>query len=145
MKSILRAASLASIFAATLAAGCSRGDVATATPSGPADSSFTALAREIIDDHLQRNPSGATDLGVHKYDDHIEDYSSAGIGAASTAMKGFRTRLAAVDTASLSVANKADRDLLIGSMDAGILANDVIKQWTSNPDNYSSGITNAAY
>lgn len=141
MESIL----LAVAFAAILVVRDSRVDAVTATPNGPADSAFKALAREIIESHLQRNPSVATDLGVHRYDDRIEDLSSAAIAAASTAMKGFRTRLAAVDTTSLSTGNRADRDLLIGAMDAGILANDVIKPWASNPDNYSSGVTNAAY
>src|SRR5947209_1270933 len=79
-----------------------------------ADSSFQALAHEVIEDHLSRNPSQATDLGVHRWDAQIEDLSQGRVAAETKAMKGFRDRLASVDTTSLSLANRADRDLLIG-------------------------------
>jgi uncharacterized protein (DUF885 family) len=117
---------------------------ATAAASAT-DSSFTALAQAIIDDHLARYPSLATDLGVHRYDDRIEDASQAVIHAESKALSDFRAKLTAIDTSGLSEANRADRELLIRTMDAGILANDVIKRWAKDPDAYSGGITNAAY
>ena len=110
-----------------------------------ADSSFTALARAIIDDRMARYPSSATDLGVHKYDAMIEDASQAAIHAESKALTDFRAKLMAVDTSALSEANRADRELLIRAMNAGILANDVIKRWAKDPDAYSGAITNAAY
>jgi uncharacterized protein (DUF885 family) len=133
-----------------LLAGCGSSDkspaVGTAgSTASVADSNFTTLARSIIDDHLVRYPSSATDLGVHKYDDRIEDASQAAVQAESQALRDFRAKLAAVDTTGLSNVNRADRELLIRSMDAGILANDVIKRWTKDPDAYSGGITNAAY
>ena len=110
-----------------------------------ADSSFTALARAIIDDRMARYPSSATDLGVHKYDAMIEDASQAAIHAESKALTDFRAKLMAVDTSALSEANRADRELLIRAMNAGILADDVIKRWAKDPDAYSGAITNAAY
>lgn len=94
---------------------------------------------------MKRYPSSATDLGVHTYDARIEDASQAAVQAESQALRDFRAKLTAVDTTGLSVANRADRELLIRSMDAGNLANDVIKRWAKDPDAYSGGITNAAY
>lgn len=117
---------------------------AAATVSA-ADSSFTALAKSIIDDRMRRYPSAATDLGVHQYDDRIEDASAAAVQAESKAFQDFRARLVAVDTTSLNVVNRADREQLILAMDAGILADDVIRRWTKDADAYSGGITNAAY
>jgi uncharacterized protein (DUF885 family) len=110
-----------------------------------ADSTFIALARAIIDDHLARNPSMATDLGVHRYDDRIEDASQAAIQGESKALADFRTKLMAVDTAALSETNRADREFLVHAMDAGILANETIRRWAKDPDAYSGAITNAAY
>src|SRR5262249_12636841 len=43
------------------------------------------------------------------------------------------------------VEQQLDREQLIHSLNATILGNRVIKNWAKNPDNYSSGITNAAY
>ncbi len=116
-----------------------------AAAAGPADSAFTLLARAIIDDHLVRHPSAATDLGVHTYDDQLEDASQAAVQAESRAFAGFRARLVAIDTAGLSPANRADREFLIRTMDAGILGNDVIKRWAQDADSYSGAITNAAF
>jgi uncharacterized protein (DUF885 family) len=110
-----------------------------------ADSQYSALARAIIDDHLRRYPSSAADLGVHRYDDQIEDMSQAAIRAESSALRGFKARLVALNTAGLSPDNLADREFLGRSLDAGILANDVIERWAKDPDAYSGGITNAAY
>lgn len=110
-----------------------------------ADSSFSALAQAVITDHMARYPSAATDLGIHTYDDKIEDMSQSAIQAESRALTDFRGRLAAIDTTGLSEVNRADRELLLRSMDAGILANDAIQRWAKDPDAYSGAITNAAY
>ena len=131
---------------------CLGGTLAACNPSqrsvpasGTGDSAFTALTRVILEDHFKRHPSTATDLGVHRYDDQLEDASQAAVAAESQAMKDFRARLVAVDTMTLSQDRRSDRELLIRSMDAGVLALDVIRRWATDPDAYSGAITNAAY
>ncbi len=104
-----------------------------------------ALTHAIIDDHMARYPSAATVLGVHRYDDKIEDASLAAVQAESKALADFKARLVATDTTGLSGANRADREYLIRTMDAGILADDVIKSWAKNPDAYSGAVTGAAF
>src|SRR3954468_14558080 len=90
------------------------GSTTPAAPPGPAagsgDAPFTQLAREILEDHFKRHPSESTDLGVHKYDDQLEDLSRGAIDAESAALKAFTSRLDAVDPASLSAANVLDRE-----------------------------------
>jgi uncharacterized protein (DUF885 family) len=130
--------------AATLAGLTACGGTKTSGTSA-ADSAFTVLARAIIDDRLARHPSVATDLGVHTYDARLEDASAAAVQAESRAFTDFRARLVAEDTAGLSPANRADREFLIRQMDAGLLANDVIKRWAQDADGYSGAITNAAF
>jgi uncharacterized protein (DUF885 family) len=144
----VRSRLLAQLVVVTLMTACSPDDKPKASggsAASPADAAFTALARAIVDDHVRRNPSQATDLGLHQYDNQIEDASRAAIEAESQALKDFRTKLAAVDTSGLTATSRADRELLIHTMDAGILADDVIKRWEKDPDAYSGAITNAAY
>ncbi|MEP6733803.1 MAG: DUF885 domain-containing protein [bacterium] len=150
MKNLFCARVVAPVFVMAMFTACnaaekpaSSGSASTTVSS--ADSSFLALAKEVIADRLKRSPSAATDLGVHTYDDQLDDFSAAAVQASSQAMKDFRAKLVAIDTTTLSAQNKADRELLVRSMDAGILANDVMKRWTKDPDSYSGGITNAAY
>jgi uncharacterized protein (DUF885 family) len=119
---------------------------AASTPAaGSGDQAFRALARQAIDDRLRRNPSGATDLGVHTYDHQLEDLSQTAIAAESKALAEFRARVSGIDPAGLSAEAQLDREQIVRAFDAGILANDVIKPWATNPDAYSAAVTNGAY
>jgi uncharacterized protein (DUF885 family) len=121
------------------------GHKAAPDAAGSADAAFNTLANEILQDNFRRNPSFATDLGIHQYDDRIADISQAAIVAEVQAMKRFRAALAAMDPATLSSDRQLDHEQLVRAMDASILAVDVIRQWAKDPDMYSGGVTNAAY
>jgi uncharacterized protein (DUF885 family) len=115
------------------------------SPPGGAEAAFTTLAGQVLQDYFRRHPSAATDLGIHDYDDRVEDLSQAARQAESTTLKGFRGSLAALDAASLSLPAQLDREQLIRALDAQILAIDVMQSWRQDPDAYSSGVTRAAY
>ena len=70
--------------------------------AGSGDAAFRHLAGEIIEYTYKQNPSNATNLGIHKYDDLIADYSAAAVKADTEAIKAFRTRLNDVDAEALS-------------------------------------------
>ena len=103
------------------------------------------MAGEFLEDLYRRQPTQATYLGIHKYDDKLEDLSQSAIKDAVTAARGFRERVAAIDAASLSPANQLDREQVLRAIDSRILSLDVIRPWAKDPDTYSSGITNTAY
>jgi len=127
-------------------AACSGGPATPATTAaGSGDAAFTALATEILEDYYQRNPTSATDLGIHKYDDKLEDYSAAAVASEVTALKAFRARLEAIAPSTLTLDRQLDREQLIHSIDGTLLQDEVIKPWAKDADNYSSGITNTAY
>ena len=65
--------------------------------------------------------------------------------AESAAFKDFRSRLAAIDPATLTLDSALDREQLIHSVDARVLDIDTIRMWSKDPDTYSSEVTNAAY
>jgi uncharacterized protein (DUF885 family) len=109
------------------------------------DTAFRAVAKDAIDDFMRRNPSAATDLGIHTYNAQLDDLSQAAIAAETKAFADFRAQAAAIDPSTLSLDAELDREQLIHALDAGILANDAIRQWATNPDLYSGTITNAAY
>jgi uncharacterized protein (DUF885 family) len=127
-----------------LAAACGGAQPPRPAPDS-GEAAFTSLAKAILDDHYVRHPSHATDLGLHRYDDALEDVSQTAITGEVDALKGFRTRLAAVDPATLTPPNSLDRAQLIGVVEKGVLDLETIRMWEKDPDQYSSGITNAAY
>src|SRR5437870_1468568 len=132
------------ILIAALAAACS-----SAPPPRPAagsgDAAFASLARDLLDDHYKRHPSQATDLGIHRFDDQLEDRSKAAITSESDALKAFRSKLVAADPATLTLSSSLDREQLLHAVDEHVLELDTIRMWEKDPDTYSSGVTNAAY
>jgi len=113
--------------------------------AGSGDAAFTKLADDVLQDFYQRHPSAATDLGIHTYDDQIDAVSRSARMSEASALRGFRVSLAAIDAGTLSPARQLDREQLIRAVDSSLLAIDVIRMWTKDPDAYSGGVTNAAY
>jgi uncharacterized protein (DUF885 family) len=128
-----------------LSAGCGAppADVPPSTPSS--DAVFTALVREYLADLYRRQPTQATNLGIHDYDDKIEDYSRAGVDSAVAAIRAFRERASAIDTKTLTAANQLDHEQLIRAMDSELLTLEVLRPWATQPDGYSSNLTRTAY
>ncbi|HUL72465.1 MAG TPA: DUF885 domain-containing protein [Vicinamibacterales bacterium] len=121
----------------------------TAPPPGPApgsgDAAFKQLATEVLEDYFKRNQTTATDLGIHKYDDQLDDYSSAAAKAEADTARAFKVRLEAVDPAALTLDQQLDREWLLHAMDATVLQQETIRRWAKDPDLYVGGITNTAY
>jgi len=109
------------------------------------DTAFTALASEYLEDFYRRQPTQATDLGIHKYDDQLENYSRQAIMDAVASARQFRDRAGAIEPASLSLEKQLDREQLLHALDSRILMLDVVRSWSKDADTYSSGMTNTAY
>src|SRR2546426_190827 len=109
-----------------LTAACGPGQP-PATRAGSGDRTFRQLAKDILDDRYRRHPSEATDLGMHQYDDQLEDRSQAAISAELEALKNFRSKLMAVDPTSLTQTSALDREQLLHAMDEGVLRIDTIR------------------
>lgn len=113
--------------------------------AGAGNAAFDQLAAEVLEDGYRRNPTTATYLGVHKYDDQLEDASQAAIAAEAQALHAFRDRVAAVDTAALTLDRQLDREQLLGALDSQLLASEGIRTWARDPDRYSSSLTRTAF
>jgi uncharacterized protein (DUF885 family) len=119
----------------------------TATPPAPEskDAALTAAAHDYLEDLYRRLPTQATYLGIHKYDDKLENYSRQGVTETVAASRQFRERIAAIDPASLSADNQLDRVQLLHAIDSRLLTLEVVRPWARDADSYSSGVTNTAY
>ena len=145
MRSPIAPVAFATLAAALLVTACSQPSTSQPARKGPDDTTFRALAQQILQDHYQRHPSQATDLGLHQFDAQLDDASEAAVHAESQALQQFKARLAAIDAHTLTLDAQLDAELLRISLDEGLLYLDRIKQWTKDPDSYSGAITNAAY
>ena len=129
---------------ALLATACGSGQP-PAPVAGSGDPAFTKLETDVLEDTYRLAPTQATYLGIHKYDDMIEDYSRQGVVDDLESARKFRTQVEAINPASLSSDRQLDREQVLHALDSRILTLDVIKPWARDPDTYSSGLTNTAY
>src|SRR6187401_3460890 len=141
----LSAAVPVAVLTCVLAAGCGSTPPPAESAKPAADAPFTAVAGEYLEDYYRRQPTFATYLGVHKYDDKLDDYSRQAVTDAVAAARGFRQRIEAIDAAALNPGNQLDREQLLRAIDSRILSLELIRPWAKDPDTYSSGITNTAY
>ena len=138
---------LIGLLTATLIAGAC---ASSAPPAQPANvesrnSDFDEVSRAYLEDLYQRQPTWATYLGIHKYNDRLDDYSRNAVDDAVVSARQFRGRVAAIDAATLSFDRQLDREQLLRSIDSRLLSLEVERPWAVDPDSYSSGLTQTAY
>ena len=116
------------------------------TSASPANGAFTRLADEFIDTYfLPNDPANATTVGVHAYDDKLQDFSRAAIDREVATLKAFEKRFVAIDAATLDEETRGDRDLVIGTIRSRLLTRQTIRPWEKDPNLYSGAITNSAF
>ena len=111
----------------------------------PADAAFDQVAQAYLQDLYRRNPTWATYLGIHNYNDRLEDYSRQADHDAIASERRFRERVAALDPRTLSESRQLDHEQLLRAIDSRLLTLEIVRPWAKDPDSYSSGLTRTAY
>jgi uncharacterized protein (DUF885 family) len=129
---------------ATTAVGCS--SKPPAPQAQTQDGALRSLADEYFDRvYLHYAPSNATLLGLHQYDNQLEDYSRATVERETSELERFESRFSAIPEAQLDLTSQGDLQLLLANIHSTLLSLNTIRLWEKDPDMYSSGISNAAF
>ena len=103
-------------------------NVQALTPAVPPDQAFAMTADEFFDNYyFPNNPTLATQTGIHKYDDRLEDYSRAQIDKEIAELKKYETRFAAIDRQSLGEMTRGDLDLVLNNIRSTLLTLETIR------------------
>ncbi|MEO5960084.1 MAG: DUF885 domain-containing protein [Opitutaceae bacterium] len=118
---------------------------ANARAASAADAAFERLARECIEDLLRSRPETATQLGDHRFDDRLTDYSPAALAARAESLRGQIAALAKIDPGALVGANRIDARILKLELEAMLftLAEERPHAW--NPLSYNDSLANSIY
>jgi uncharacterized protein (DUF885 family) len=108
-----------------------------------ADQKFEALARSYIEKLLEMEPERATQLGDHRFDNRLNDYSLEGITRSRAFNQEYLKQLGAIPVESLSRANSVDYRIMRSRLEYNIFQIDVLKEYEWNPLRYNIG--NAIY
>src|SRR5213083_142032 len=109
------------------------------------DDSFQKIAGDYIEQYLQANPEDATELGDHRFDSQLTDYSAQARAKELAAQKEFRDKLNAIDGSQLTGANKVDLPILRENIDYKIFQAEELKEPDWNPLVYNQSLANSLY
>jgi uncharacterized protein (DUF885 family) len=114
-----------------------------AAPS--ADAAFEAAAKAFIEDYLRLNPEAATDLGDHRYDDRLTDYSDAGVARELATWRRHLAALDQIDGTQLTGPNRIDARIMRVNLEAMVFELTEVKSRTWNPLAYNASLANGIY
>src|SRR5437762_11558509 len=109
------------------------------------DDSFQKVARDYVEQYLQANPEQATELGDHRFDGELTDYSADARAKDLATQKEFRDKLNAIDGSQLTGANNIDFRILKENIDYEIFRAEELKEAEWNPLIYMQSLANSLY
>jgi hypothetical protein len=112
----------------------------------PQDDQFQRIAHDYIEGFLTSNPEYATELGDHRFDDKLTDYSAGTRAQELARAQQTRQQLEAFnDLSQLTGANKVDVRLLKDNVDNEIFDIEELREWEWNPLVYNQSLANSIY
>src|SRR5437870_12520212 len=109
------------------------------------DDQFQKIAQDYIEQYLQANPEDATELGDHRFDGQLTDYSPEARAKDLSTQKEFRDKLNAIDGSQLTGANNVDFRILKENIDYKIFQAEELKEAEWNPLVYMQSLANSLY
>ena len=114
-------------------------------PANSQDDAFQKIAHDYIEQYLQANPEEATELGDHRFDGQLTDYSPEARAKDLATQKEFRDKLNAIDGSQLTGANNIDFRILKENVDYQIFQAEELKEPDWNPLVYMQSLANSLY
>jgi uncharacterized protein (DUF885 family) len=109
------------------------------------DDAFQKIAHDYVEQYLLANPEQATDLGDHRFDGELTDYSPEARAKDLATQKEFRDKLNAIDRSQLTGPNSIDFRILKENIDYQIFRGEELKESEWNPLIYMQSLANSLY
>src|SRR6266487_1412800 len=109
------------------------------------DDAFQKIAYDYIEQYLRTNPEDATELGDHRFDGQVTDYSPEARAKELATLKDVRDKLSAIDGSQLTSANNVDFRILKENIDYQIFRAEELKEPEWNPLVYMQSLANSLY
>ena len=125
------------VCAAAAVFGCERGN--------PGEREFDAIAKDFIAFYLETNPTIATSIGAHRYDDRLEDMSAEAVASYIGTCRRYADRLRALDLGSLSRDRAIDAWFLLQNIELIVADLEEESSYTRNPQMYTEMLAGSIY
>lgn len=119
--------------------------LATAPADARQDGKFADLSKRWLDGWMRLNPVYATQVGDHRFDAEIDDYSAQARQNVVDFSKKMLAELDAIDAAGLSRENQVDAMILRNQLRSDIWTIETLQGWAWDPQYYSGSAGSAIY
>ncbi len=113
--------------------------------AGGGKGQFDCLVKDYFAYAFAKNPTWATEVGVHTYDSALEDFTEPSVVQNIQADRRFLKSLEAIDAGELNAVSALDYPLLKSHLLADLLELEQVAMWRRNPDFYSSLASSSVY
>jgi uncharacterized protein (DUF885 family) len=103
------------------------------------DKKFEALAKKYIEQLLEMNPETATNLGDHRFDNRLDDYSLKGVERDRAFNQKYLKALDAVPVSRLSQVNSVDYRIMRNRLEYNLFQLEELREYEWNPLRYNIG------
>jgi len=118
----------------------------TSLRATPQDEQFQQIAHDYIEGMLQSHPEYSTELGDHRFDDKLTDYSAESRAKELARAKQARQQLEVFnDFSQLTGPNQVDVRLLKENIDNEIFGIEELREWQWDPLVYNQSLANSLY
>jgi len=104
-----------------------------------ADKKFEALAKKYIAQLLEMNPETATNLGDHRFDNRLDDYSLKGVERDRAFNRKYLKALNGIQAGSLSQVNSVDYRIMRNRLEYNLFQLEELREYEWNPLRYNIG------
>ncbi|MEJ0100227.1 MAG: DUF885 domain-containing protein [Pseudomonadota bacterium] len=116
-----------------------------AAPDPAMNAAFAALSQRAVASWLARSPVFATQMGEHRYDSELDDYSAEGRQEALSDAQTMLTELGTLDRSKLSRDNQVDAAILANELQYRVWREQSLQDWAWDPQVYNDLAGNAVY
>ena len=114
--------------------------------ANPLDDEFEKIAKDYVQNYLASHPESATELGDHRFDGVLSDYSDQTRSRMLSSAKQFREALTKFDDyKQLTGANQVDVRILRDNVDREIFSLEELRDAEWNPLVYNQSLANSLY
>jgi uncharacterized protein (DUF885 family) len=136
---------LAAAMLPALGGGTSEVAATSAQSARPADATFATLSKRYLDGVASLDPSYATSLGDHRFDDKVADMSAPARARGTAFARAILAELGRIDRSRLGRENQVDAALLDNNLRYAIWTDETLRSWAWDPQIYNEVAGGALY
>ncbi|MBS0662983.1 MAG: DUF885 domain-containing protein [Verrucomicrobia bacterium] len=110
-----------------------------------ADAAFERIANDFIESYLRQNPENATEIGDHRFDGQLTDYSAAGRQAAAATLRSTLAALDQVNPGALTGPDRVDAQILRQRVEYELFTLEELRPFECNPLLYQTSFADSIY